>query len=188
MGSTEKLRDNINALQGSLRDISKWKIVLTGSVAALGLGLTGSATPNAYLSIGAIPFIVVYCDLLICDCDLRTGVISTYLRTDKDSEYSRYENFLRSEEIKRIRWWDFSHIATQLSSYIACIFVLSIAIAHAILKFSNDGPYWIFLVIISILGIIVVNWIQRTYNKKYYELFNLQKQRILNPLEGSPDV
>lgn len=179
--AAEKLRDEIKVLQVSVRDLFKWKLVLTGSVTALGLGFTGSAIPDAYLSIGAVPLIVAYCDLLIRDCDLRIAVIATYLRTEQDNEYGKYENFSHLDEIVKIRWWDLSHTAIKLSSCAACAFVLSLSVFQARLKIPSADFSWVILVVTSIVGIFVVNWTQRTYDKKYDALWQVTKQKSRTP-------
>lgn len=182
--AAEKLRDEIKVLQVSIRDLFKWKLVLTGSVTALGLGFTGSSIPNAYLSIGAVPLIVAYCDLLIRDCDLRIGVIATYLRTEQDNDYGKYENFLHLDEIVKIKWWALSHTAIKLSSYAACIFVLSLAIFQARLKIPSEDFSWVVLVVTSVVGIFVVNWTQQTYDKKYDALWQVSKRQSRTPSQS----
>ncbi len=179
MTAAEKLRDEIKILQVSIRDLFKWKLVLTGSVTALSLGFTGSSIPYSYLSIAAVPLIVAYCDLLIRDCDLRIAVIATYLRIEQDNDYGRYENFLHLDEIVKIRWWDLSHTAIKLSSYLACAFVLGLAMVHARIGTPSEDLSWIALVVTSILGIFAVSWIQRTYDKKYDALWKVSKHRAI---------
>ncbi|MEM9949814.1 MAG: hypothetical protein AAF810_27590 [Cyanobacteria bacterium P01_D01_bin.36] len=182
MTFAEKLRDEIQALQISLRDLFKWKLVLTGTVTAIGLGLTGSAAPSAYLSLGAVPLIVTYCDLLMRDYELRIRTIALYLSIEEDSAYSRYENFLHLREITRIEWWIFGDMAIQLSSLIACILVLCVAAFHINFQAPFKESSWVLLVITSVVGIAMVSWIQQAYQRKSDELWRLSDKMFASQI------
>ena len=141
----EKLRDEMRDLKVAIRDLLKWKLVLTGSVTAIGLGLTGPSNPNAYLAVSAVPLIAAYCDLLIRDYELRVAIQAAYLRTNGDSEYSRYEIFLEEPVIRDTAWWTLRRNGMLLSSLIICAFIAFIgglqqSFQHSSLSFFRMLP------------------------------------------------
>ncbi len=163
--AVEKLRDEMRDLKVSIRDLLKWKLVLTGGVTAVGLGFTGSSTPNAYLAIGAVPLITAYCDLLIRDYELRVAIQAAYLRSNGDSEYSKYEAFLEKQAIKDTEWWVLRRAAMLLSSLIICVSIGCVA-AFQWDSQSSIGLLWRLPIVTAFVGSIAVIRIQLLYAAK----------------------
>jgi hypothetical protein len=76
--SEEKLRDELLAWQGGLRELHRWKLVAVGGLAALGLGLTNKSGEPQVLLLCLAPFIAAYCDALLRDYDLKIGLIAFF--------------------------------------------------------------------------------------------------------------
>ena len=168
--AVEKLRDEMRDLKVSIRDLLKWKLVLTGSVTAAGLGFTGQSTPNAYLAISTTPLIAAYCDLLIRDYELRVAIQAAYLRSNGDSEYSKYEAFLEEQSIKDTEWWILRRDAMLLSSLATCIFVGGVA-ASQWWSQSSTTSLWSLPILTAFVGAVAVILVQVRYAAK--------RQRIL---------
>lgn len=168
--AVEKLRDEMRDLKVSIRDLLKWKVVLTGSVTAIGLGFTGPSTPNAYLAMSAAPLIAAYCDLLIRDYELRVAIQAAYLRSNGDSEYSKYETFLEEQNIKDTEWWILRRNAILLSSLIICTFIGGIAASQFEAQSFTTSP-WSLPILTALVGAVAVILVQVRYADK--------RQRIL---------
>ena len=161
----EKLRDEMRDLKVSIRDLLKWKVVLTGSVTAIGLGFTGPNTPNAYLAMSAAPLITAYCDVLIRDYELRVAIQAAYLRSNGDSEYSKYEAFLEKQNIKDTEWWILRRDAMLWSSLLICIFIGGFAALQCDAQSFITSP-WIFPISTALVGAVAVMSVQFRYAAK----------------------
>ncbi|MEO0790661.1 MAG: hypothetical protein AAFY36_18495, partial [Bacteroidota bacterium] len=157
--AVEKLMDEMRDLKVSIRDSLKWKVVLTGSVTAIGLGFTGPSTPNAYLAMSAAPLIAAYCDVLIRDYELRVAIQAAYLRNNGDSEHSKYETFLEEQNIKDTEWWILRRDAIMLSSLFVCIFIGGFAAWQCDAQSFTTSP-WIVPILTALVGAVVVTLVQ----------------------------
>lgn len=163
--AVDKLKDEMRDLKVSIRDLLKWKLILTGGVTAAGLGFTGSSTPNAYLAISAVPLIATYCDLLIRDYELRVAIQAAYLRLHGDNEYSKYEAFLEEQVIKDTGWWMLRRAAVLLSSLVICV---SIGCVSALQwdSQSSINLLWRLPIATAFVGFVAVIRIQVLYAAK----------------------
>ena len=159
----EKLRDEIRDLKVAIRDILKWKLVLTGSVTATGLGLTSPSNPNAYLAVSAVPLIAAYCDLLIRDYELRVAIQAAYFRTNGDSGYSRYEIFLEEPVIRGTAWWTLRRNGMLLSSLLMCGFIACMGSFPQGSQHSSLGLFRMLPIATAFVGAIAVISIQILY-------------------------
>ena len=103
MAAEEKLRDEIVALQSSQRDLLKWKLILIGSVSAVGLGLPRYGDPNFKFVLCIIPFLAAYCDLLCRDYDIRIALIGFFLAKSGADVFSKYEEYIGSLRVQSSR-------------------------------------------------------------------------------------
>jgi len=99
----DQLREEILQAERTRSDLLKWKLGLTGTIGALGLGFSGSsAVRNAELVLVVIPLVCVYVDLLSLHLTLRILVIGTFMRLAKaqaasgDDLVNRYEAFAQT--------------------------------------------------------------------------------------------
>ncbi len=174
--AVEKLRDEMRDLKVAIRDLLKWKLVLTGSVTAVGLGLTGPSNPNAYLAISAVPLIAAYCDLLIRDHELRVAIQAAYIRTNGDSEYSKYEIFLEEQEIKDTAWWTLRRNGMLLSSLIVCVFIALIGGFQQGFQDSSLGLFRLLPLVTAFVGTVAVIFIQILYAAKRQSISKATKK------------
>jgi hypothetical protein len=113
----DKLREEIIAFQQAQAEIKKWKVIGIGAVFALGLGYSAQQAGDTSLALFAIPFVTVYCDLLIRDYDLRIAILGRFISKGEDG-LARYEQFIHGLGPKGISWWISGHIADTMSSIV----------------------------------------------------------------------
>ena len=113
----EELRREITQYQASIIDLMKWKLILIGSIGAVGLGLTDKGSADhpgvSALILCVIPFACNYVDALcknlqlkICRRRVIMGLIGEQVITDDESLIRKAE-FGKSaiiEEDERILW------------------------------------------------------------------------------------
>jgi hypothetical protein len=126
-GQAEKLRDELIEFQKAMADLQKWKLIGLGAIFAAGLGFaeksTGYSTePTPLLALFAVPMVCAYADLLICDYDVRLGLIARFMHSDCGL-FSKYEAFLGTTTKRR---FVLGHAAKFASSYLANASVLAI--------------------------------------------------------------
>jgi hypothetical protein len=117
--NVEDLRSEVRACQSAQAELRKWKFVVLGTVAALGVGLAEKATEGSRLAIFILPLVALYPDLLVRDYDLRIALITKFMRDNKDIR-STYEDFVA--KISKTEYpWVLGQSAMILSTAAACI-------------------------------------------------------------------
>lgn len=106
-----------------------------------------------------------YCDLLIRDYELRVAIQAAYLRSNGDSEYSKYETFLEKQAIKDTEWWMLRRAAMLLSSLVIC-FSIGCVSAFQWNSQSSFGLLWRLPIVTAFVGSIAVIRIQILYAAK----------------------
>lgn len=111
----QELRNEIIESEKAGSDLLRWKLVFTGVLAAVALGLnggdgrSGDAAPQfpAQLVLCCIPFVCVYVDLLCTHLWLRILVIGRYLRGQQEHELADkeglgYEEFASKADVRHV--------------------------------------------------------------------------------------
>jgi hypothetical protein len=169
VAAEDKLRDEVLALQASHRDLLKWKLLVVGSIFAIGFGFAGTVQEMSPMVLCAAPLVCSYCDLLCRDYDVRIGLIATFLR-DHDAQYSLYERFLARREIAATRYWRFRKYGIIGAS----VFVDLTVFVYSVILGLNPGPSrdftWLLLAISAVVGAILSCSIQRAYSRLHQHL------------------
>jgi len=163
LAAEDKLRDELLALQASHRDLLKWKLLVVGSIFAIGFGFAGTVQEMSAIVLFAAPFVCIYCDLLCRDYDLRIALIATFLRRH-ETPYSSYERFLATPEIAGTNCWTFRKYGIIGASVVVDVIVLGYS---GILAFNVGvcGNFtWFLLAISAVAGAILSFVIQGVYS------------------------
>lgn len=178
--SPKALRMEIIETQKARSDLLKYKLIGVAVLAATGLGLQQS-TPQAFMDVnytlGIIPFVCVYVDLLCYHFNIRILVIGNYLRCHDD----KYEvfvhsltdkiNALRTNEHRRtLNIFEIEDWALLWSSIALSLLVLIYAIYLMISQQSYLSTKPFVLLFLSISGIVLSAIIRRMYDSRSGEL------------------
>jgi hypothetical protein len=113
---TETLREEIRSFHAAQADLRKWKFVVIGTVAALGVGLAEHAGNGSRLALFILPFLALYPDMLVWDYDLRIAVITAFIRKN-ELDGAEYEKFVH-EKMAVKNPWIFGQAAALVSTII----------------------------------------------------------------------
>ncbi|WP_372719237.1 hypothetical protein [Novipirellula sp.] len=172
MAAADKLRDESMQYQAAKRDLLKWKLILTGTVTAFGLGFTQSTVPHAHLALCVVPLIALYCDLLIRDYDLRIAIKGFFVVHNAVDGYADYERFINSAPISPLKWWTFSDVAIFWMSLLHCVFVAAVGASYITANYITDNLdydnlLWLALPVTAIINAVFIIAVQVVFKQKH---------------------
>ncbi|GAA5510076.1 hypothetical protein [Novipirellula caenicola] len=178
MGAADKLRDESMQYQAAKRDLLKWKLILTGTVSAFGLGFTQSTVPHAHLALCVVPLIAVYCDLLIRDYDLRIAIKGFFVVRYDVEGYAEYEQFINSSPISPLKWWLFSDVAISWTSLLLCVFVAAVGGGYGMVTPLHDSVSWVALPAMALIGAGLIVAVHVVFKRKHRAMHKAAKEGV----------
>ena len=164
MPVAEKLRDEILGFQKAQFELIRWKLIATG--ATIITAFSGTNTLElSWLALTILPIIVVYCDLIGRDYDIRISLIAIFLRR-QGGEYGAYEDFLREPFVSKAQPWVLGNTAMRMSSVIVCILVILVGLLPKLILGTNVRIETNYIpVLAGFAGILLSFLIERHYRQ-----------------------
>ncbi|MEI6756496.1 MAG: hypothetical protein FDX18_07200 [Chlorobium sp.] len=172
MSAGDKLRDEILGFQKAQFELIRWKLIATGATIITAFSGT-NAQQLSWLAFTILPVVVVYCDLISRDYDIRIALIAFFLQR-QGGEYGAYEEFLREPGVSRSRPWLLGNTAMRMSSAIVCILVILLGLQPKLIFGNNIRLETNYIpVVAGFAGILLLFLIEQHSREAYERISNM---------------
>ena len=166
MAGEEKLRDEMRAFEAERQQLTRWKLVGLGALAAIGMGVEGSSKQGMLPILSLIPLFTAYCDLINSEYEIRIALIAAFFRK-RVGPYDEYELFYQSDKVQATEWWKVVRAVNIMPSIFACLLVyilgLCIILFPNIIAPSPANPDPLFTAIVlmgsAVTGAVLTSYI-----------------------------
>ena len=175
--------------QKARTELLKWKLIISSTLAGVGLGLTNSTeVPNLELLLCCIPFVCFYVDLLCSHYSMRIQVIGTFfrLRGRQNADtifFHHYERFVEvTKSLKRAKGRPLdAFIYETLAMYSASLLFSGFVLLYGLTCAKRTS---LALVLSGLTGTLLIAWIKSSYKTRYLALHSMTSESVES--DGNP--